>query len=508
MSEVSGDQFLRVCRELGKLMPEATLKPLSEFRFGQSVPESFVFSKDARYLYGSSYYTGVSNIFRYEVATGAVEAVSNAESGFFRPVPLDDGRLLVLTYTGEGFVPATIDPIPIQDVSAITFLGAALVDKYPVLKTWQVPAPSADDDESMITSRGPWLPLHDLRLANAYPVLQGYKNAVGAGYRFNVEDPLAFARLGITAAYTPSGDVPASERGHAQLVGSYLGWRTDLAWNRSDFYDLFGPTKRSRKGYAAKLGYDDTLVYNEPLKLIVSSDIEYYDKIDTLPYEQNVPTPLSRLVTARVGMHYTDVRRSQGGVDDEKGLVWNAQLESNFADGQTVPRIYGNLDAGVELPAAHLVLAAKRRRHRERGPRSNPVANFYFGAFGNNYVDDGNVKRYRDYTSLPGFSIDQVSAQSFVREMVEWNLQPVVFESAGAPGLYVNWLRPAVFAAGLWADPGNAGFRKNYATVGTQADMRISILHWYDMTLSVGYAVGYQSGRRADSEWMISLKIL
>jgi Tol biopolymer transport system component len=75
---------------------------LSEFRFGQSLPESFVFSQDGRYLYGSAYYTGVSNIYRYEVATGEVEAVSNAESGFFRPVPLADGRLVVLTYTAAG----------------------------------------------------------------------------------------------------------------------------------------------------------------------------------------------------------------------------------------------------------------------------------------------------------------------------------------------------------------------------------------------------------------------
>ena len=91
MSEVNGDQFLRVW-ELDKLLA-GEMKPLSEFRFGQSVPESFVFSHDGRYLYGSSYYTGVSNIFRYEVATGAIEAVSNAETGFFRPVPLADGRL-------------------------------------------------------------------------------------------------------------------------------------------------------------------------------------------------------------------------------------------------------------------------------------------------------------------------------------------------------------------------------------------------------------------------------
>src|SRR5205085_7525698 len=91
-SEVNGDQYLRVW-EIEKLR-NGDATPLSEFRFGQSVPESYVFSPDGKSLYGSSYYTGVSNIFRYDVATAKIEAVSNAESGFFRPVPLPDGKLI------------------------------------------------------------------------------------------------------------------------------------------------------------------------------------------------------------------------------------------------------------------------------------------------------------------------------------------------------------------------------------------------------------------------------
>ena len=47
-----------------------------QFDFGSFVPEGFVFSPDGRFLYGSSYYTGISNIFRYEIATGDIEAVS------------------------------------------------------------------------------------------------------------------------------------------------------------------------------------------------------------------------------------------------------------------------------------------------------------------------------------------------------------------------------------------------------------------------------------------------
>jgi hypothetical protein len=506
MSEVNADQFVRVW-ELQKILA-GDVKPLSEFRFGQSIPESFVFSPDGRYLYGSSYYTGASNIFRYEVATGAIEAVSNAETGFFRPIPLADGRLVVLTYMAEGFVPAIIEARPIGDVSAITFLGNEVATKHPVVTTWQVPPPSTVDDEKLVTGKGSYAPLRNLSLVNAFPVLQGYKSELGVGYHFNIEDPIRFANFGITGAYTPGSNLAGSERGHVDMVGSYLGWHGELSWNRSDFYDLFGPTKRSRKGYAAKGGYDWLLIYDEPRKLDLTSDIEYYDKIDTLPNAQNVQTTFTRLATAKFGLHYTDVRRSLGAVDDEKGLAWTLEFDENHVSGQDIQQLRGGLDLGFALPLAHSSVWLRSAAGVASGDRSNPVANYYFGGFGNNYVDDGNVKRYREYSSLPGFKIDEVSALSFVRELVEWNLPPVVFESVGTPGFYLNWLRPAVFAAGLWTDPGHSALGKNYASVGTQADLHISVLHWYDMTLSVGYAVGYQGSRRANSEWMISLKIM
>ena len=168
-----------------------------------------MFSPDGRYLYGSSYYTGVSNIFRYEVATGAVEAVSNAETGFFRPVPLADGRLVVLNYTGEGFVPAIIDPRPIKDVSAIPFLGTEVAEKYPVVKTWQV-APVRTRSTTNNWSRRRARTFRGAVSRSRMPIrcCRATRTAAGIGYHFNIDDPLQFASLGITAAYTP-GQQPA-----------------------------------------------------------------------------------------------------------------------------------------------------------------------------------------------------------------------------------------------------------------------------------------------------------
>src|SRR6185437_15248240 len=506
VDEANGDQFLRVW-DLRKVLSR-DLKPLSEFRFGQSVPESFVFSKDGRYLYGSSYYTGVSNIFRYEVATGAVEAVSNAEIGFFRPVPLSDGRMVVLSYTARGFVPAIIEPHPITDISAITFLGSEVAEKYPIVKTWQVPAPSAVDDKRLVTDKGPYVPLKSIGLANAYPVLQGYKNAVGLGYHANFDDPLEFASVNVTAAYTPSGKLSGEERGHFDVTGRYLFWRGELAWNKSDFYDLFGPTKRSRKGYAAKLGYDDLLIFDDPRKLKLSYDLEYYDRIDTLPGAQNVRTSFTRLLVGRIGLHYTNMQRSLGAVDDEGGVAWDLVADANHVSDATPAQLRGSFDYGIALPISHSSVWLRSAAGTSTGDRSNPVANFFLGGFGNNYVDHGPEKRYREYDSMPGFGIDEISGLNFARQMVEWNLPPIVFESLGTPALYLNSLRPAVFASALWTDVSNSARRNDYQNVGAQADLRFSVLHWYDMTLSVGYAVGFKGARRSGDELMISLKIL
>ena len=213
MTDDRGNQYVRVWK-LDRMLAGDTV-PLSEFAFGQAVPESFVFSPDGRYLYGSSYYTGVSNIYRYEVASGKVEAVSNAETGFFRPLPLMDGRLVALEYTGEGFVPVIIDPKPIQDLSAITFLGAEVAEKYPEVKTWQVPGPGTVDDQALVTKREPYVPWRNLELANAYPVLQGYKNTAGVGYQVNIEDPLTL-RVPRHHGCVHAEHEPGHERAHAR----------------------------------------------------------------------------------------------------------------------------------------------------------------------------------------------------------------------------------------------------------------------------------------------------
>jgi hypothetical protein len=506
MSEPNGDQYVRVW-DIDKLVA-GDIAPLSEFRFGQSVPESFTFSRDGRYLYGSSYYTGVSNIFRYEVATGKVDAVSNAEIGFFRPVPLADGRLLVLAYTSEGFVPATIEPNVLEDVSAIRFLGAELAEKHPVVKTWQVPSAPGVDFDKLVVAKGTWEPLEQISLANAYPVLQGYKDSIGVGYRFNVEDPLVFAKLAITASYTPDHALPSDERGHVDITGSYLGWRAAFSWNHSEFYDLFGPVKRSRKGYAAKLGYDKGLIFDFPRKLDAKFDVAYYDKIERLPDAQNVSTPFTRMTIAQAGLHYTDLWRAPGAFDDEKGVTWSLSYRGYQVNGRHTPKALATLDYGIALPLRQSSLWLRTAVGAADASREPTVANFYFGSFRNNYVDNRPARRYRDYDTMPGFGIDEIGAVRFGKLLAEWDLPNVVFANVGTPVLHLSTLQSSLFAGGLWTATAEPSQHTDYASLGAQADLRFGFMHWYNLTLSFGYAVGYRESRRAGDEWMVSLKIM
>ena len=506
VGEIDGSQFMRVFRTAD--VTTGKVEPIAQFDFGRAIPEGFVFTPDGKYLYGSSYYTGVSNIFRYEIATGEIEAVSNAETGFFRPIPMPDGKLIVLEYTGEGFAPVVIDPRPLEDLGAITFLGSEIAKKHLVVKEWVVAAPSSVDLDSLVTRRGKYNPLRELEYGSGYPIIEGYRDSVALGWNMRFEDPAKFNRIDVAASYSWDQDLPDGEKPHFSIRYEGLDWKLEYWHNDADFYDLFGPTKRSRKGDAFIAEYDKSLIYDDPRKLELTTRAAYYTGLDTMPNNQNVPTSFANLAAVSARLAYTNTRRSQGSVDHEKGWRWKLAASAEHADGETVPQIAGGLDFGFPLPLKNSSVWLYSSGGFANGDRDNTLANFYFGGFGNNYVDDGDIKRYREYYSFPGFEIDEISGQNFAKSVLELNLPPVRFEEVGTPALFLTWLRPAFFAGALVTDPDNDTYRRTVYNAGVQVDLKFTLVHRLPMTLSFGYAAGFEDGDKLDDEWMLSLKIL
>ncbi len=505
VGQINGEQSVRLYRI--EDLNAGPLTPVAQFKLGASTPEGFVFSPDGKYLFGSSYYTGVSNIFRYEIATGKVEAVSNASTGFFRPIARPDGKLIVYEYTGAGFTPVVIDPVPLQDLGSIKFLGAEVAAKHPIVKDWAVGSPAGVPLDSLILERGKYIPNREMKLASIYPVVEGYRGDVAAGVHAIFEDPLQFHQVMATIAYSADGDMPSDERLHVNLEYKTLKWRLRYWHNGADFYDLFGPTYRSRRGDAVLVGYKNALIYDPPNQLDFVVDLAAYRGLDTLPQAQDIAATSKNLVSALVGLRYTATDKSLGALDYEKGVRWSVLSAGDLGSGEFFPKLYGTLDFGAPLPVKHASIWLYNAVGLGGGNRKNPLSDFYFGSFGNNYVDDGEVKRYREYDSFPGFKIDELAGRGFAKSLLELNLPPVRFSDVGKPSLFLSSMRTAVFAGVLGIDPGGRDAR-TLETVGGQIDFNFTFALRLPMVFSVGAASGFEDGRHRGDEVMVSLKIL
>ena len=489
----------------GKPVPSRT------FKMGAAVPEGFVFSKDGRYLYGSSYFTGVSNIFRYELTTEKLEAVSNAEVGFFRPTPLGGSQLIVLRYTARGFMPTLIDAQPTEDLSAITFLGAQVIEKSPQMRDWVAATPATMPYESQVRRRGAYKPLEQLSLESLIPMVQGYKNSVALGASARFSDPLGFDSAAIEASYSPDSALPPRQRTHLAAGLHHGRWSTGAAWNGADFYDLFGPTKRSRAGYNGFVGYDLPLAFDPPKTIDYTANVAYYGDLDALPGAQNVASPSSHLLTLDTGFVGSDTRSSPGSVDDEAGQSWSVSAHANRGDGRVIPSITTTYDFGLPLPIDHSSVWLRGGASVSAGDRADPLANFYLGGFGNNYVDSGDnggAQRYRDLLSMPGFDLDALSGQTLLKATLEWCLPPWRYAALGSPGMYVSWARPEFFVSALETDLGNHAYQRGSGDVGAQLDFQLHVMHRLPMMMSVGLAQGYGGGGLGKTEFMLSFQVL
>ncbi|MEP7269560.1 MAG: hypothetical protein ABI844_18225 [Saprospiraceae bacterium] len=498
------------------------------FNFEISSPQSFRFTDDGKYLFGCSYYSGVSNIYRVDVTTKEILPMSNAITGLFRPLEIDSTKLLAFNFKSKGFQPVYIQNKPVECVESMDFLGTATVEKFPELKTWQIPISTSQDldIDSITTFDGKYKKV--LKLTSAYPVVVGYKNFMGLGYSFNFDDAVGFRNVNLTGSYTPStwvnnlaSDHDSSnlilnndERFHFAFTGRFGEYNFSLGYNEADFYDLFGPTKHSRKGTNFRLEHTATLIYDIPRRLDLILGGEGYYGLEKSPEFQQISTKgfSSRFFFNLDGsLSFTHLRNSIGAVDPEKGIKAKLKVSSTYSSSQFYPKIQGSFDIGFQLPINHSSLWFRSAAGHSFSSDLNPFTRFGFAAFGNNYVDFQEARRYRTSFSFPGLSYDSdksIIAQSFGKITGEWVLPPIRFKKMGGLNLYSNWMQANIFSSGLITNDYKST-RNKFLNIGSQIDMKIVIFSLMESTLSLGYAKAFDlEDNKNYNEWMISLKLL
>ena len=504
--EVSGRVKL-IRMDVEKLLKgDASYEELYEFE--NNSPANFVFSPDGKYLFGTSYYTGVSNVYRYDFTEKKMEVLTNSETGFFRPLPLTEDSLLVWRYSKEGFSPVAIAVQSREDVPSIKYLGQETVERFPVVTTWAIGSPLAVNIDSLITYKGEYGAFRDARLASLYPVVEGYKDFVSGGIRTNVGDPLGLNRIDLTASFSPTSAVPPEERVHASLRYRSILWNITATYNRADFYDLFGPTKTSRKGYSLSLQYKNDILNDPPRSMGYSIGVAGYAGLQRLPDYQNVDVSFDRFLTGQAKINYKNTRKTLGGLEPEEGVLWDLQAQGYYVKSTLFPRIFGNVDYGFLLPIHHSSLWLRTSAGFAHGDRGEPFANFYFGGFGNNWVDYADAKRYREYYSFPGAELNAIGGTNYGKLMLEWTLPPLRFRRLGVPSFYCTWAHASLFSSVISTNLDSPPDRNTYANVGGQADFKMVVFSRLDVTLSVGAAMSAERNQRPTNEFMISLKIL
>ena len=169
LSDVTGSQKIVLYRISDLIGGKTDSEVIYEFT--DNPASNFVFSPDGRYLYGTSYYTGVSNVFRISLNTHKAQILTNGETGFFRPLPVSADSMLVFNYTQQGMIAGMMKIDTLVDVNPIAYLGQRVIEKNPEVKSWNLPSLHRINLDSINVVEAPYKPTRELKFSGAYPII-------------------------------------------------------------------------------------------------------------------------------------------------------------------------------------------------------------------------------------------------------------------------------------------------------------------------------------------------
>jgi hypothetical protein len=315
-------------------------------------------------------------------------------------------------------------------------------------------------------------------------------------------------RADLTVGYTTNTTLPEGERFHLKASWGHRYWTIAYAHNGTDFYDLFGPSRRSRKGNAASIDYERSVIQDDPKSLSYTLSLAGYSDLEELPFFQDVPTSYTRFATLGLNLKYVNEQVELGAIDATHGVSWQFISYNQFVKDRVYAQAVNNFDIGTPLPLRLSSLWLRTSLGASTGDREDPQANHFFGGFHNNYVDHQTEKRYRKHYTFPGRDISSIAGTDYVKALVEWNLPPWRFSRVGKGFLHQERIRLALYGSGLVTNIDSDAWRRTLYNAGAQLDFRFMLLWHYRMTFSVGYASAFEKGQARTDAWMWSLKIL
>jgi len=504
-------------------LAKAVFKPVELVTWEDSNLGQFRFSLDDQYLIGSSYYTGVSNLWQVNLATREMELLSNTDIGLFAPLEITPGKLLALEFERDGLRPVTLGRKVVEDANAITLYGHRAyennVEALEQVGLLKEPLPEIQFGD-VYNGIEPYNVFKEMRFAGAYPTITGFTDAQAwnhvtpvLGYRLFFKDPVGLSSIKLDVGLSPWSNNEWKNKFHLDFEWKYYFWTLKAAWNHTDFYDLAGPMRASRKGYMVSLAYDYTNSLVLPYSRSWGFALAAYGDMDALPLYQEIEVKdIRSMQTASLYGKISKLRTSLGGVTPEQGFSLGAQAYSYLAGGHFYPSIDATADFGFLLPIdRNNSFWLRTAGGHNFGDPKTVFGNTYLGGFRNNRVDYRNAFQYRSALAMPGAPIDAIQAHSYAKATAELDFRPIRLNNFGALFCYPTWIQCSLFGTGLstW-NPGEP--HRMFYSAGVQLTTEVVILSYLKTTLSVGYghlfAPADFPGGRHGNEIMFSLKLL
>lgn len=469
----------------------------------------FKFSSDDKYIIGTSDYTGISNVWRINLETRNFELLSNIETGFFMPLQYRPDSLIVLKFERDGMIPGIIPIEVLNDANAIDYLGNYVAERNPEVKEWVLSVPEKINADTIRSRESEYKVLRKMKLTYAYPDIAGYKNTAALGYRINISDPLSLSNINLFVGTSPWSDYESKQKIHAQLDWKYWAWNLLASYNKTDFYDLFGPTKRSRAGYTIGINYSRSYTMRKPLVYGFSAGLYTYGDLEVLPQYQNIESPIKSFQAGSVTASVEKLRKTLGGVDDEKGFKWEIDATAMNARGNLYPTVQSNQSVGFLMPLVrNTSFWIRNSVGQSFGNRESAMSYFYFGGFRNNFVDWQPSEQYRKPLAFPGAQIDEIKAYNYIKTMGELNLRPLRLRNVGAGWMYPTYIKSSIFSTHMLSNLNIEGLTRNIFNFGGQIDVQFVLFSYLKTTWSVGYAVMTEKQADTKGQLMLSVKLL
>lgn len=477
----------------------------------QSNLGQFSYSDNDSLMFGSSYYTGVSNIWSINRFTKEMKLLSNTDLGLFAPVQCSKDSLIALQYGRNGLTPVKMGIHPIEDANAIEYLGQAVYDRdSTIVNLHTIKNPDSEDFiENFEIKEKKYSSFKSMKFNGAYPDITGYKQTVTVGYRLFFQDKLGINSLMMYLGISPWSHYKNSEKIHFNLKWNYQWLTLDAYFNNSSFYDLVGPLKVGRAGYKIGLNYDRPYTLKAPFEWKWGVGISTYGMMDALPLFQNIESPVSEMQTATAYIEASKMRKTLGAVMPESGYKINLSGYTYFADNTFFPSVSLQFDKGFLMPLVRNTSFWIRTAFGQSfGNEESAFGNDYFGGFRNNYIDYHSEYQYREINAMPGADIDEIAAHSFAKATAELNLKPLRFKSFGFTALYPTFAQLSLFATDLVTNPWTSKYPENYINVGAQLNIEVILFSYLKTTWSVGYAQLFPQNAPSKGQWMFSVKLL